>query len=236
MKSVLTGIIALLIIGTGAYPQEMIEGHEELMDIASFAEDKQLEVNEWTITIKETIDASSFEKMQKEILSLTDHREMKRENLKNAVKYSVKNRHKHSDIVESYILIVPKKMKSSVEMVYAIGGQGTPSLEQAQSSSLLKEVKSRLFSKTATIFSCLKANYNGIINDVLVYQEFKEAFNVTTIDEVDEEGWTSRSGHTTEWGQSIPTGDQPMNVQFASRTLGGETNITIGTPIITAEY
>lgn len=90
-------------------------------------------------------------------------------------------------------------------MVYAIGGQGTP----FRTSAIIiftEGSKSRLFSKTATIFSCLKANYNGIINDVLVYQEFKEAFNVTTIDEVDEEGWTSRSGHTTEWGQSIPTG------------------------------
>lgn len=87
---------------------EMIEGHEELMDIASFAEDKQLEVNEWTITIKETIDASSFEKMQKEILSYGPQGN-EAEDLKNAVKYSVKNRHKHSDIVESYILIVPKK-------------------------------------------------------------------------------------------------------------------------------
>ena len=146
-----------------------------------------------------------------------------------------KKSNEEQTLVESFTLIEPIDGKISAEMVYSISGQGTATLDQ----TLKKRkdiVKSRLFSKNVTIFSCLKAHSSDIIDDVLVYQNFKNVFNIVTIDEVTENGWTSRSGHSSQWGQSLPVLNEEMNVQFASRTLGGKTNITIGTPIITAEY
>ncbi|CDQ18841.1 TATA-box binding [Halobacillus karajensis] len=235
MKSVLAGIIALFIIGTGAYPQEMTGSHEALMEFASFAADKQLEVNSWSVTMKEKVSTNEADKIKEELATFWNNAVISQERTANAVKYTVKNSHKNKQIVETYSMIFPHNNKSNVEMVYSTEGQGTPSLTKLNQTTV-EEVSRRFFSKNVTKFTCLKAKFSGIIDDVLVYEKFKQAFNVATIDEIDENGWTSRTGYTQKWDQAIRAGDQMMNTQFATRTLGGETNITIGTPIITAEY
>ncbi|WP_226581397.1 YwmB family TATA-box binding protein [Halobacillus litoralis] len=235
VKSIFAGIIALLILSAGAYPQEMTGDVEPLMKFASFAVDKQLTVNEWTITMKQKISWSEAEEKKRRILSSFVNPVIETDQSMQADKYIVTDRQKNEEIVETYTMVSPKNSKSKIEMVYTIKGQGTPPLAK-ELSLQLNDVKSRLFGESVTIFTCLKASKNGMIDDVLVYKKFKEAYNVATIDEVDEKGWTSRSGITKEWGQSIPLGEQLMNVQFSTRTLGGETTITIGTPIITAEY
>ncbi|MCA1020929.1 YwmB family TATA-box binding protein [Halobacillus litoralis] len=234
-KNIFAGVLAAAIVGTGAYPQEMTQAEEPLMMFASFAADKQLNVEEWTMTMKRKVSPEQTGEMMEQILDQGQHPEVSREETAQAEKWIVTNRHKKEKIVETYSVISPRNMKNKVELVYTIQGEGTSSLTQ-DLFHRVEDVKSRYFSKTATIFSCLKAVSNGIIDDVLVYQKFKETFDVATIDEIDENGWTSRSGRSEKWDQSIPSGKQSMNVQFATRTLGGETNITIGTPIITAEY
>lgn len=233
MKSVITGLIALIIIGTGAYPQEMTDAQDTLMKFASFADDKHLEIDVWTITKKEKFPRNKGEVILEDLQKRMADPHISKGT--HAVKYVFKDGQKNSNIVETYSIIFPKSMKSDVELVYTIEGQGRQFLTASRIENEMKE-KSRLFSKSATIFTCLKASKDDIINDVLVYQEFKQAFNVAMIDVVDENGWTSRSGFTKQWDQSIPYSEQSMNVQFATRTLGGQTNITIGTPIITAEY
>ncbi|MBN8235011.1 YwmB family TATA-box binding protein [Halobacillus kuroshimensis] len=234
-KNILAGVLAAAIVGTGAYPQEMTQEQEPLMMFASFAEDKQLNVEEWTMMMKRKVPAEQSGEIMERILEQGQHQEVSHEETAQAEKWIVTNRHKNKKIVETYSMISPRNMKNKAELVYSIQGEGTSSLTQDLFLSV-EDVKSRYFSKSATIFSCLKAVSNGIIDDVLVYKKFKDTLDVATIDEIDENGWTSRSGWTDKWAQSIPSGKQSMNVQFATRTLGGETNITIGTPIITAEY
>lgn len=236
MKIMFAGIIALLIIGTGAYPQEMTEIQEVIMEFSSFAADKQLDVNEWTITMKEKTTPEEAERIKADMTMLFEQPIIQKEIMTNATKYTITDSQKNKNFVETYILIYPTNKKSSTEMVYTVQGQGKPSLSK-HDTKIVNKVKSRFFSKNVTIFSCLKATYSGIMNDVLVYEKFEQAFNITTINEIDDEnGWTSRSGYTNQWGHTLPVGDQTVNVQFATRTLGGETTITIGTPIITAEY
>ena len=235
MKSVFAGIIALLIIGTGAYPQEMTGAHATLMQFASFAADKQLEVNDWTITMKEKITRNEAESIKQKLQKYFEEPVVINESTMNAEKYTISDSQKNEDIVETYSMIFPENKQSNVEMVYTVEGEGKPSLRNLKQNEIKEETR-RFFSKNVTIFTCVKATYDGIIDDVLVYEKFEAAFNVITIDVIDENGWTSRTGYTKEWDQSIPTKGRLMNSQFATRTLGGKTNITIGTPIITAEY
>lgn len=235
MKSVFAGIIALFIIGTGAYPQEMTGAQATLMQFTSFAADKQLEVNGWTITMKEKITRNEADTIKQQLQEYFDNPVIINETTMNAKKYTISDSQKNEDIAETYSMIFPENKQSDVEMVYTVEGQGNPSLKKLKQNEIKEETR-RFFSKNVTIFTCIKVTYDGIINDVLVYEEFKKAFDVITIDVIDENGWTSRTGYTKEWDQSIPTKDRLMNSQFATRTLGGKTNITIGTPIITAEY
>lgn len=234
MKTCIALVVALLIVGTGAYPQERTAATEPLVDFAAFAEDEQLEINEWSMTIKEQLNDHSVEEL---ITIMNDFYKMEpiKEQNVHATNLIWKNSHKGRNFVESFNLIVPNDSDIRTEVVYSLKGEGTSFIEQEAMESL-QQIKSRFFSKNVTIFSCLKAEYSGIMNDVLVYKKFKQRFAVTTIEEVNENGWISRSGSTNKWSQSIPLLNEEMNVQFASRTLGGRTNITIGTPIITAEY
>ncbi|ARI76085.1 YwmB family TATA-box binding protein [Halobacillus mangrovi] len=236
MKMIGTVLTATIIFLLGAYPQEMSAGKDStLVKFAAFAEDEQLEVNEWKVTIKQPFERKDLEARKNELISYFDETEIKTEDMTNSSKIIIKNTQKNTILNEVFILIVPKEKSMRAEMVYVASGQGTSSMSPA-SMSKPQDVKSRFFGEKVNIFSCLKAKSSGIIDDVLVYQKFKQTFNIQPIDEVIEHGWSSRTGYTKEWGQAIPVAGDRMNVQFASRTLGGETNITIGTPIITAEY
>ncbi|WP_079477961.1 YwmB family TATA-box binding protein [Halobacillus salinus] len=231
MKVIIALIGSLIMVISGVYPQERSE-ENQLQQFADFAEDEQLEITEWSWTAKEPIHQDETEKWAQQASSLFEDEPEVEETI-NAEKRTWTKQ--TGDIIETLSLIIPNDSINSAERVYAIDGKGSASLSQKWASR--KDLtKSRLFSENVTIFSCIKSVKNGIIDDVLVYEKFKEAFDVVTINVVKDNGWTSMSGHSNEWGQSLPILSEEMNVQFASRTLGGRTNVTIGTPIITAEY
>ncbi|MCA0971014.1 YwmB family TATA-box binding protein [Halobacillus litoralis] len=231
MKTLLAVVGALVIFGTGVYPQERAD-QSQLEQFAAFAEDEQLEVTSWTVTMKESIQQTKSEEWVTKASSFYKSEPIL-EKMANADKLTWQN--KSGQVTETLSLIIPVDSNNSVERVYALNGKGTASLSQ-KVEERKNLAKSRLFSKNVTIFSCLKSEKNGIIDDVLMYEKFRDVFNVETINEVTDNGWTSWSGHSKKWGQSLPILNDEMNVQFASRILGGRTNVTIGTPIITAEY
>ncbi len=238
MKSVLIGLLSLFIVGTGVDPQKTA-GEEtwsnQLDEFVSFAEGEHLEINSWTITMKEALPTHDLKSVQRELRAYLPEGSIKKESNRNANKWTIDGQ-KTEKLVEQFIVILPKNAKESPELVYVLSGAGTSTLTKSKIDNYVQDVKSRFFSKNVGIFSCLKAKSSGIIDDVLVYQKFQQLFNIATIEEVIEPSWTSRSGYTETWGNAIPLAEKKMNVQFATRTLGGKTNITIGTPIITAEY
>ncbi|MDG5787293.1 YwmB family TATA-box binding protein [Evansella sp. AB-P1] len=67
-----------------------------------------------------------------------------------------------------------------------------------------------------------------------------DALSADVVEDLQEETFVSLSAHTPLWEQEIVTNGEKMNVQIALRSinngLGGETIVTIGTPLITTEY
>ncbi|MFZ0370232.1 MAG: YwmB family TATA-box binding protein [Halobacillus sp.] len=234
MKSLLAGITVLIMVCTGAYSQELT-AKTPIENFAAFAENEQLDVKEWSITLKETISRSDSLLLEKKISESYRTAEVSYEDQENANKIILKDGLINKEFDESYSIILPKNKDEKAELVYYIAGKGTISLTP-EVKDRIRETEKRYFSKNVLIFSCLKAESSGIIDDVLVYKKFKQTFDIKPLDQVAEKDWTSSSGYTEKWGQAIPTAGGKMNVQFATRTLGGRTNITIGTPIITAEY
>ncbi|MGP4069312.1 YwmB family TATA-box binding protein [Halobacillus sp. B29] len=234
MKSLLAGITVLIMVCTGAYSQELT-AETPIENFAAFAENEQLDVKEWSITLKETISRSDSLLLKKKISESYQNAEISYEDQENSNKIILKDGLIKREFDESYSIILPKNKDEKAELVYYIAGKGTISLTP-EVKDRIRETQKRYFSKNVLIFSCLKAESSGIIDDVLVYKKFKQTFDIKPLDQVAEKDWTSSSGYTEKWGQAIPTASGKMNVQFATRTLGGRTNITIGTPIITAEY
>ncbi|WP_088031887.1 YwmB family TATA-box binding protein [Evansella clarkii] len=71
-------------------------------------------------------------------------------------------------------------------------------------------------------------------------QKLMESFNANVVEELNEETFISISAYTPNWGNVLETNGRKINLQAAMRRvtdgLGGKTNITIGTPLITTEY
>ncbi|UOQ94948.1 YwmB family TATA-box binding protein [Halobacillus shinanisalinarum] len=238
MKILMTCLLSLTILA-GVHPQETAKGHIDLsplLELEAFAEDEQLDIREYKIVLKESIKTANVEEMKQQINEYLPHANVIEEDSNLARKFIFTNGQKNSNFTETFTVIVPKDKTVSSDVVYSLTAGGTQGLAQQQIKQQINELKSRIFSKDVTLYTCLKAEAGGIIDDVLIYQKFKKALNITTIEAATEESWTSRSGYTPRWSQAIPLPNGAMNVQFATRTLGGRTTITIGTPIITAEY
>ncbi|WP_157812089.1 YwmB family TATA-box binding protein [Alteribacter populi] len=67
-----------------------------------------------------------------------------------------------------------------------------------------------------------------------------KVFSAKIVEELQEASFVSTSAYTPLWDSQLETNGEPMNLQIALRMnengLGGETTVTIGTPIITTEY
>ncbi|WP_161524823.1 YwmB family TATA-box binding protein [Alteribacter lacisalsi] len=71
-------------------------------------------------------------------------------------------------------------------------------------------------------------------------QEIADTFTATVTEHLNEPTFVSLSANTPLWDGGFETDGGPMNLQIALRAaqdgMGGKTTVTIGTPIITAEY
>ncbi|WP_026691569.1 YwmB family TATA-box binding protein [Alteribacter aurantiacus] len=70
--------------------------------------------------------------------------------------------------------------------------------------------------------------------------DITESFSANVVESLEEPSFVSISAYAPFLGSNLETKGEPMNLQIALRKneqgLGGETTVTIGTPIITAEY
>lgn len=98
-----------------------------------------------------------------------------------------------------------------------------------------------IFSNEPKSFACIEGNYSDNIEGVLYDRaaNMLKEFSADPIEALKEETFVSVSAYTDKWKQYIPTQEGKINIQVALRTsseIGGKTTVTIGTPIITAEY
>ncbi|MFC7319341.1 YwmB family TATA-box binding protein [Halobacillus campisalis] len=236
-----TGIClaAIIVIANGVHPQTTAQGWSEispLIELAAFAEDEQLEVTELNITLKESINYEYLQETQQKIKQQFQSDKLTEEETTEATKYIYEKRHKNGDFVEQFMIVVPKLEDISFEVVYTVTSQGTKPLASQFMVLLSDRVKAQIFTTNVTLYSFIKTEINGIIDEVLLYQKFQQTFDITNIEQTTDESWTSRSGYTKRWDGAIELPSGAMNVQFAARNLGSATNVTIGTPILTAEY
>ncbi|MFC7062241.1 YwmB family TATA-box binding protein [Halobacillus seohaensis] len=239
MKVLAMVLIAAIVIGSGVHPQGTAEGWSEvspLIELAAFAEDEQLTVKQLNITLKESMKLENLKETEEKIKHYLYNTEITKEITSEATKYIYHDGHKNHDFVERFIVIIPTRESSSFDIVYTVTSEGRKSLSAQMMEQKADRIQTRIFRENVTNYSFIKSEESGILNQVLFYQKFKQSFGIDTIEESIEENWTSRSGYTSRWAKAIELPSGAMNVQFATRNLGNQTNITIGTPILTVEY
>lgn len=135
----------------------------------------------------------------------------------------------------------PYNDKFQSYLIYEVQGEKfSNDMNQAISPIILSRLEDLFFPNTK-IFTCATGKGSGKLN--LGLQQMAEGilahFSAKKIEFLKEETFISVSAYTNIWNDFILTNNEKMNLQVAIRTnqqLGGQTTITIGTPIITTEY
>ncbi|SEA68861.1 TATA-box binding [Thalassobacillus cyri] len=239
MRSLLIILVAILMLSTDLETFAGVKNKEELPlgMIAAQLQSQGIEADGWEVIAKESFSRQHLDMIKGLVEEEVPQAQWQRASDRNSEKYSIVYPQKATGITETFIVIVPKKHRNYIEVIYKITGTSWGEASERFLKNNFFVEKDRIFSENVAIFSCIEAEINGIIDDVLVYKNLVQALDIKTIEMIDETDFKSISGYTPEWEQTIPLPAGAMNVQFAVRKgLGAKTNITIGTPIITSEY
>ncbi|ATO49160.1 YwmB family TATA-box binding protein [Brevibacillus laterosporus] len=135
---------------------------------------------------------------------------------------------------------VPEPHNISIYLVISLEGKRihAQDIERAYEKVVDKTNSRGLIPQFST---CIRGIYNDTLSDGWQEARINKVFALLQAQEVErlqDESVTSISGYTTQWKPYIITNDQKMNVQVATHvdSLNQLTRITLGTPIITAEY
>ncbi|WP_053218103.1 YwmB family TATA-box binding protein [Virgibacillus senegalensis] len=232
MLVILLGIIVLLQSYVHASTQT-----EPIEQLIQLAEQEQIPLEKWQVVMKDELDRNRASKIAKNLANYFPASYINREETSQAVKWVASNLHKQTQLSETFIMIVPKKEHGKVQISYALAGENWS--EQTRSIYLAKtmDVTKVLFTPDVKKFACLSMLSNDKMNKVYFFEKFVEKLNVQALDSIQEKDFTVLSGYTPYWEQTIPGKDSLMNIQLAAREdAGGNTTMTIGTPIIITEY
>ncbi|CCF14545.1 conserved hypothetical protein [Brevibacillus laterosporus GI-9] len=135
---------------------------------------------------------------------------------------------------------LPEPHNISVYLVISLEGKRihAQDMERAYEKVVAETKRRGLIPQFST---CIRGIYNDTLSDGWQEARINKVFALLQAQEVErlqDESVTSISGFTAQWKPYIITNDQKMNVQVATHvdSLNQLTRITLGTPIITAEY
>ncbi|WP_171051754.1 YwmB family TATA-box binding protein [Alteribacter natronophilus] len=149
----------------------------------------------------------------------------------------------HSTVTERLVLSSIRVAKDEYRAYHAYDASMLPSTSDEKSAfSLLFETgTSPEWMKHSEYFVRAEGNGKGNGSAAETWGlEIADTFSAKIIEHLTEPSFVSLSANTPLWDNGIETGGETMNLQIALRAtqdgLGGKTTVTIGTPIITAEY
>ncbi|MFC0525257.1 YwmB family TATA-box binding protein [Pontibacillus salicampi] len=217
---------------------QAVDGDEflPLEDMLTFAEDYELNVSEWSLQMKRQIKP---EEVPHYVEALRDrYPDIQKDESSKRVRLVLSNHHKNDMIIESFIILLAKDTHSYAEVVYNVTGENTELSTISDFFPRFQAVKTGVFQENTTIFTCVKTDYNGMIDGVLLLEEFSNRVKMKELQTLNEEDFISVTGYSSQWTQAIPyENGTAANAQIALREgLGAKTTLTFGTPIITSEY
>lgn len=138
------------------------------------------------------------------------------------------------------LVAYPQKGKLATYLVYAAKGKGWNKVQVQQFARMYQDRVATYFQGKSSTFSCISGIHNGTMDFGLYKQALRlmTTFSAVPVEQLKEETFVSISAYTKHWDEKINTAHKAMNLQIAIRNqgMGGQTAVTIGTPIITSEY
>ncbi len=241
MLSILAIMILYSAIGEVTNATTVDEPTAELYQLANTLEDQNVELDGWRLYTRSQLNSSeNFNDTNLEVRKIIEKTPSFHWNTSSDTNVYT-GKLEHTFMTETItVIITPHKHEYMTYLIYEVNGDASPMLSSEMINEEVKNRLSDLFRKDTKIFT----GVTGIIHDKLNFglsvkaEELLKKFSATKVEELNEETFISLSAYTELWDTYIITNQKKMNLQVALRNtgMGGETTITIGTPIITVEY
>ncbi|GGE28384.1 membrane protein [Pullulanibacillus camelliae] len=236
-----------LFIGA-AYAQAKVSGYAQEMNklpaLISALQTEKVTVKAWSVYARENSKTvSNLSSYFKEVRTLENHNEdiqwtpiagNKNEQLK-ATGTRINKDYQETISYFAY----PHKDGYRTYLIYEVNGKSWNEKKWGAIKGKINDQLSGLFqSKNGKIFTWASGEIDGTM-DVGMNQKAKQFLtdlNATEIEKDKDKTFVSLSAYNKYWKDLIQTNGNKMNLQIGLRKTGGKTTVTLGTPIITAEY
>ena len=133
----------------------------------------------------------------------------------------------------------PYKGRYRTYLIYEVKGKSWNEQKWGEIHSKINEQLSDLFQrKDGETFALVSGKVDGIMSIGMNQKakRFLTDLKATEIEKDNDKTFVSLSAYNKHWKDLIQTNGNKMNLQIGIRKTGEETTVTLGTPIITAEY
>lgn len=214
---------------------------DPMTNLADFIVENGLEVDQWQVTLREEMSHSHAKKILAQFRNKNSYL-VSGEADANTIKYSIRHVQKTEDISEQYNVIIPKDGKYKAQFIAVFHSKvWSKSIGKAYMNRV-KTVQNDFFSNESTKFTCVQTSFSDKMKGVYVLNDLKRTLNLQHLKRQKDSVKNSTVekiiyGYTPLWSQKIDLGDRLMNFQMAvKKGVNGDTELTIGTPILINEY
>lgn len=212
---------------------------DELIELTGIVTDSNLQVDEWTVTMKEKMSTTNAEKM---IDNLDTSYKVQVTETNEITKYKAVNKDNKDKFNVIYELIIPKNDSLSSDVSVTIRGDSWDANIQEKYVKYSDRISTESFTENSRVYTCISIRDSDIINPVYIIDQIKSKLDLKIVSTQTDTVRNSPHkqfiyGYTPLWEEKIVVKTVPTNIQIViERDEKGKENMIIGTPILINEY
>lgn len=248
MKRKIPAIIALAVIigATLFYSEDKLaigKNKQDLLTLVSILKGENIDISGWSLHAREKLETDDMKDVQTHVQTLKKNfSDWTWAFESNPEKWEATATKTSTQGIQENIQILSTLTNQNPQTYIIYEAQGK-NFTQKTEQFIKEDITGTLFDifrGNATIFSCIKGEFNDKMNTTLPYtvNRLLDSFQAKEIESVNEENFISASAYSTLFADGLTSNENDMNLQLGIRTegLGAKTTLVVGTPIITIEY
>lgn len=216
-----------------------VETSTELATITNVALGEGFLLDEWQVVMIEKITEKEFDNITKRLQNSYLDTVVKDEN---KIKYIFEAKNSKDQINHYFQAIVPTGHANQITFQLVISGEEWNEVIHNYYNNLTNELQNELSLTFSKIFTCVKLNDNGIINDGFsddeIWKKMKVIHRNEQIDNVEQSVYEKEVyGYNKLWNRTIIVENETVNFHMGIKNNDhNKKQVIIGTPIILNEY
>ncbi len=214
----------------------------DLLKIVALLQNEKINITEWSLYARERVghfeNLDEVKKYGHALKKKFPHWQWETETV--AGRWELKGIHPKDGFEEVIKVLANLEGAPHAYVVYELRGQAFTEESERFIKEQWNAVAFDIFRGNASIFSCVKGEWNDNIETTLPKsaERLLALLQAEKKESIEEKHFISTSAYSPIFADSIHHGEQEINVQIGIRSggLGAKTTLVVGTPIITIEY